>query len=88
VASRLRSCAVAGRRRPALHWLIKLGSGKIMSATIAGTGVDVVTPPKSRIASIDLIRGAVMILMAIDHVRVYSGVPPGALRLESSSPAG
>ena len=33
--------------------------------------------PTSRVASVDLIRGAVMILMAIDHVRVYSGLPPG-----------
>ncbi|HEU5290382.1 MAG TPA: heparan-alpha-glucosaminide N-acetyltransferase domain-containing protein, partial [Cyclobacteriaceae bacterium] len=34
-------------------------------------------PALSRIQSVDFVRGLVMVLMAIDHVRVYSGQPAG-----------
>ena len=48
-----------------------------MSAAVPQTVAAGLPARVSRVASIDLIRGAVMVLMAIDHVRVYSGVPAG-----------
>ena len=48
-----------------------------MSATLTASAPATFPATKTRIESIDLVRGAVMVLMAIDHVRVYSGVPAG-----------
>lgn len=39
--------------------------------------ISAVPTPATRVRSLDIVRGLVMVLMAIDHVRVYSGVPAG-----------
>jgi uncharacterized membrane protein len=48
-----------------------------MPVVISPTRAATPTGSVPRLESIDVVRGAVMVLMAIDHVRVYSGVPAG-----------
>lgn len=46
--------------------VVDINPGSVMATSSTG-----------RLISIDIVRGAVMLLMAIDHVRVYSGLPAG-----------
>ena len=56
--------------------IVAIGLRYRRARSMAGHQIDVIkgTP---RLPALDIVRGAVMVLMAIDHVRVYSGVPAG-----------
>lgn len=47
------------------------------SSRPAGTEATAPDRPGERVRSLDILRGGIMILMAIDHVRAYAGVPAG-----------
>src|SRR3954465_1699877 len=75
-----RPLAIAGARWQNVHPKEALMATATVRADVRPAGdpraTSVAAPPR-RIAALDLVRGVIMILMAIDHVRVYSGLPAG-----------
>ncbi len=67
--------------------IVTSGDASVHAAYPPGSGADPLQPVRTRIESVDLLRGVIMIIMALDHVREFYGVAANPTDLATTTPA-